>query len=395
VEPVLADDPTLHLLRRTTFGPTAAMVAAVRDGGIEAYLDAQLVPDGIDDSACEQLLGRYPALGLTAQEIHDLPDDQGGMFAADRDLLQATVVRALCSERQLLEVMAEFWANHFSIFTPSDDDWGRRTVADREVYRTHALGRFADLLMASAKDPAMLRYLNNEQSCFTGDPNTVQENYGRELLELHTVGVDGGYNEDDVKNSAYIMTGWTVDDGKTFTFRADCHYVGDVTVMDFSDPNASAEGGQEVGEAYLDYLAHHPSTASYLATKLARRFVADAPPQALVTTLAETYMENDTEIVPVLRALFTSDAFAESYGQKTRRPLEDVVATARALDLTVLPEPREDDPRNPARRGLRPGTGTAELGAAQWVSRRRQRLAVECAPPRIVELPLGFAGRPL
>ena len=335
----------MHVLRRTTFGPTATMVAAVRDGGVDAYLDAQLAPGDIDDSACEQLLSRYPALERSAREIHDTDEDQGGTFAADRALLQATVLRAVCSERQLLEVMAEFWANHFNVFTPSDDDWGRRTVADREVYRTHALGRFADLLEASAKDPAMLHYLNNEQSCFTGDPTSVQENYGRELLELHTVGVDGGYNEEDVKNSAYALTGWTVDGDKVFTFKADCHYVGEVKVMDFTAPNASAEGGQEVGEAYLDYLAHHPSTATYLATKLARRFVADTPSEALVSTLAETYLENDTEIAPVLRALFASEAFAESIGQKTRRPLEDVVATTRALGMTVLAEPRQGNAR--------------------------------------------------
>ena len=344
VEPVLADDEVLHLLRRTTFGPSAELVAGVREDGVVAYLDEQLAPEDIDDGACEQLLGRYPALELSASEINQREEDAGGRFRADRDMVQATVLRAVCSRRQLLEVMAEFWANHFNVFTPSDDDWGRRTVSDREVYRVHALGRFADLLLASAKDPAMLRYLNNEQSCSTGDPNTVQENYGRELLELHTLGV-GNYTETDVKNSAYILTGWRVDDARQFRFDAGCHYTGEVRVLDFTHANDSQEDGLEVGEAYLDHLAHHELTATFVCTKLARRFVADEPSQDLVATLAQTFLEEDTAIVPVLRALFDSDEFRASVGQKTRRPLEDIIATARALGLEVLETPRSDNPR--------------------------------------------------
>lgn len=135
-------------------------------------------------------------LDRTARQINDTDRDQGGQQPADERLVEATVVRALCTERQLYEVMVEFWANHFSIHTPSGDRWGRRTVADREVYRPNALGRFADLLVASAKDSAMLRYLNNEDSCYRGDESAVQDNYGRELLELHTVGVDAARTAD-------------------------------------------------------------------------------------------------------------------------------------------------------------------------------------------------------
>lgn len=347
VEPVLADDQVLHLLRRATFGPTNAMVARVQDAGVAAWLDEQLAPDSIDDSACDQRLGRFSMLDKTARQIQDTERDQGGQQRADERLVEATVVRALSTERQLYEVMVEFWANHFSIHTPSGDQWGRRTVADREVYRPNALGRFADLLVASAKDPAMLSYLNNEDSCYEGDEATVQENYGRELLELHTVSVDGGYTEEDVKNSAFILTGWTVDGDKVFRYDAGCHFVGAVQVLDFSHPNDSADGGLAVGEAYLDHLAHHPATATYLATKLARRFVADEPPASLVDTLAAIYLDNDTAIVPVLRALFASDEFAGSIGQKTRRPLEDIVASARALSLAPRVQPNGDRPRSP------------------------------------------------
>lgn len=339
VEPVLADDEVLHVLRRATFGPTAELVASVRESGVDAWIEQQLAPDEIDDSECEALLERYPALGLEIQQIFDLPDDQGGKFRANYDLIEATVVRNLCSKRQLFEVMVEFWANHFHIQTPNDDDAGRRTVSDRKVYRVHALGRFADLLLASASDPAMLWYLDNGSSCFTGDPNTVQENFGRELLELHTVGIDAGYTEEDVKNSAYIMTGWTVNEVREFTFNAGCHYPGQVQVLDFTHPNETREGGLEVGQAYLDYLAHHPATARHICTKLARRFIADEPPEQLVERLAQTFLDNDTEILPVLRELLASNAFREAIGQKTKRPLEDVISTARALGMAVRPSP--------------------------------------------------------
>ena len=344
VEPVLADDQVLHMLRRTTFGPTAELVADVRERGVKAFLNEQLAPDGIDDSACDALLARYPTLGATAAEINQREEADGGKFQADRDMVQATVLRAVASKRQLFEVMVEFWTNHFNIFSPSDDDWGRRTVADREVYRAHALGRFSDLLLASAKDPAMLRYLNNELSCFTGEPSTVQENYGRELLELHTLGV-GNYTEEDVKNSAFILTGWRADDARQFRFDPGCHYTGPVQVLDFTHDNATQEGGLEVGEAFIDYLAHHELTAKFICTKLVRRFVADDPPKKLVNRLARVYLDKDTRIKPVLRALFASTAFRESIGQKTRRPLEDIVATARALGFGVLETPRSEFPR--------------------------------------------------
>jgi uncharacterized protein (DUF1800 family) len=157
--------------------------------------------------------------------------------------------------------------------------------------------------------------------------------------------VDGGYTEEDVKNSAYILTGWTTDDDRTFTYDADCHYVGPVQVMDFSHPNDSADDGLAVGEAYLDYLAHHPATATYVCTRLARRFVSDEPSEALVASLAQVFADNDTQIVPVLQALFGSDEFAASAGQKIKRPLEDIVSSARALGMTVRPSPRKDRTR--------------------------------------------------
>jgi uncharacterized protein (DUF1800 family) len=154
------------------------------------------------------------------------------------------------------------------------------------------------MLLASARHPAMLRYLNNADS----DKRSVNENYGRELLELHTVGIDGGYNETDVRNCAYVMTGRTVDRDGNFVYDPRRHWTGAVKVMGFSHPNKKAAEGLAVGDALVRYLATHPSTARYIARKLAVRFVCDNPPNPLVDRLAQAYLQNGTAIVPVLAA---------------------------------------------------------------------------------------------
>jgi len=230
----------------------------------------------------------------------------------------------------------DFWSNHLNVTNPFDGGWDTRSVYDTEVIRAHALGKFSELLAATARSPAMLRYLNNDQS----DKKAVNENYGRELLELHTVAIDSGYTESDVRNSAYLMTGRTVGSNGMYQYNAKKHWVGPVKVLDFSHANAAAAGGEQAGEEYLNYLATHPATATHLARKLAVRFVCDSPPQALIDRLAKSYLDNGTAIVPVLRTLFRSLEFWIATGLKTRRPLENVVATARVL-------------------GVQPGTGVA------------------------------------
>jgi uncharacterized protein (DUF1800 family) len=176
----------------------------------------------------------------------------------------------------------------------------------------------------------MMTYLNNAES--TKDlPN---ENYGRELLELHSVGVDGGYDETDMRNSTLVMTGFMIDwETGEFDYGAWAHHTGHVRVMGWSSPNRDAGRGYQVGLDYVDYLAHHPSTARHIATKLARRFVADDPDRGLVESLAEEYLDHDTAIVPVLRKLFRSNAFRASIGDKIRRPMQDVVSTVRILGI--------------------------------------------------------------
>jgi uncharacterized protein (DUF1800 family) len=252
---------------------------------------------------------------------------------------QATLARQVWSRRQLFEVMVDFWANHLNVTTPGLG-WDVAGSYHDDVIRHHALGSFTDMLLAAAAHPAMLRYLSADQST----KESVNENFGRELLELHTVGVESGYTEDDVRNSAYILTGRTVvgeqGPGPESTFRYDPakHWTGPVKVLDFAHDNASPEGGMEVGDAYVRHLAAHPATAQTIARKLAVRFVSDLPPQPLVDRMATAYLEGGTAIVPVLDIMFRSVEFWASVGQKTRRPLENVAASARALGV----QPAED-----------------------------------------------------
>ncbi len=243
------------------------------------------------------------------------------------------IVRATWSKRQLFEVMVDFWSNHLNVANPSDNVWWSRHDYDRNVIRRHALGKFSDMLAASATHPAMMTYLNNAEST-KDNPN---ENYGRELLELHTVGVDAGYTEDEMHTSALILTGlgvhWydDVDDG-TFNYEPDNHYVGHVKVLGWASKNTSANKGLAVALDYVDYLAHHPATAHRIAYKLCERFVSDAPPAGLVTKLAQTYRKHDTAIVPVLQR------------------------AVRLEDLQAL-EGREDPPADAGRRGHAPDLG--------------------------------------
>jgi uncharacterized protein (DUF1800 family) len=339
---VLVNDPVRHLLRRATFGFGAADVAAVEQMGINAWLAQQLDPEAIDDGALEAYLGRYPALTLTSAQIADLDADNGGQEQADEDLVAAAVARQVFSNRKLFEVMAEFWANHFNVVTPSDDDRGRRTVEDREVLRANALGSFAQMLSALVQSPGMLRYLNQNTSRGDGD-NVPNEDFARELMELHTVGRDNGYDEDDVKEAARLLTGLTFDNGESvFTYDPGRHYVGPVSIMGFTHPNGSAEGGLAAIQEFVAYLARLPQTATHLSTKLARRFVADEPPTSLVDSLAQAYLANDTAIVPWLQALFASAEFANSVGSKTRRPREHIAAAISALGLGLRGNPDND-----------------------------------------------------
>lgn len=327
----------LHLLRRTTFGPTPGQVDEVARLGRAAWLDQQLSPASVADSDGDLITSKYPKLSMTSLEARAAFNN--GSWDLMDQTCQATLARAAWSRRQLFEVMVDFWSNHLNVTCPSSEVWDNRHLYDRDVIRKHALGNFADMLVASAEHPAMLRYLDQTSSTAAA-PN---ENYGRELLELHTVGIEAGYTETEVRHSAYIMTGYRIS-GTTYRFEysSSRHWVGKVSVLGFTDPNTTRTGGYDVAKRYLNYLARHPRTATRLATKLAQRFVADAPPAALVERLAAVYLANDTAIVPVLRALFASPEFLGSAGQKMRRPYEDLIATVRALGIRPPAADRAD-----------------------------------------------------
>src|SRR5262245_22364648 len=240
--PLVTKDQDLHLLRRATYGPTKGSLADLKRLGRSAWLERQLRPASIDDRACDQLIAaRFPRLDWSMDRAwNELDFGWDVMF----DLGVATVARAAWSERQLFESMVDFWSNHLNVTNPSDNGWYCRHDYDRTVIRRHALGRFSDMLLASAEHPAMLLYLNNAESS-KDDPN---ENYGRELLELHSVGVDAGYGEDGMWNSTLIMTGFGIDwDDGRFRYSSDDHHTGKVRVLGFSAKNGSARGGRDVG----------------------------------------------------------------------------------------------------------------------------------------------------
>lgn len=277
---------------------------------------------------------RWPRLGWKTWEVRErlLSSDT---WAVMSDLLESHVARALFSRRQLLETVVDFWTNHLVIPVPSSEVWDNSHLFQRDVIRAHALGKYSDMLNAAARHPAMLKILDNADSTRKA-PN---ENYGRELLELHTVGV-GEFTEADVAMSALALTGLSIDSEQgLYYYKPQRRYVGSVRVLGWSHTNSSAEGGEAVVTAYLNYLANHPATANRIATKLATRYVSDTPPSTLVARLAQTYLANGTAMAPVLRVLFLSPEFVSSVGQKMRTPYEDALATARILGLTPEPVP--------------------------------------------------------
>ncbi|MEO8084011.1 MAG: DUF1800 domain-containing protein [Ardenticatenales bacterium] len=332
-------DPAVHLLSRAAFGPTPSDLAKVRAMGTTAWIDAQLDPAAVDASAVEDALrAGLPTLSMTANELSQLVLRTYHIHDA---LNAAMFYRQTFSPRQLHEVMVDFWSDHFSIYQLQEGFEWYKTIDDREAIRPHALGRFKDLLTASAHSPAMLIYLNNTENV-KGKPN---ENYAREIMELHTLGVavDGApYTEDDVKEVARCFTGWARSTKwqdpvyGTFEFKAADHDNGPKTVLGRSIP---AGGGTQDGLIVLDLLCSHPATPRFLATKLVRRFVADDPAAAapeLVERVADVYRRTDGDIAAMVRAILTSAEFASAFGQhggKLTRPIDLVVRMMRATGV--------------------------------------------------------------
>jgi uncharacterized protein (DUF1800 family) len=285
--------------------------------------------------------------------LADFPSDQREAFLAMNspvgviinELQQAKLLRAVYSERQLQEVMTDFWFNHFNVYLNKDADQYLVTAYERDVIRAHALGKFKDLLVATAQSPAMLFYLDNWLSMGPKSPQAVaankgkpgqaisglNENYGREIMELHTLSVNGGYTQHDVTELARVLTGWTIqplEQGAAFQFDAKKHDPGDKVLLGQTIP----ENGVNEGMQVLDLLAHHPNTAKFIAKKLAMRFVSDDPPPALVDRMAQKFLSTDGDIREVLRTLFKSPEFwsTKTYRAKVKTPLEFVVSSLRA-----------------------------------------------------------------
>jgi len=421
------DEAILHALNRLAYGPRPGDVETLRKMGLEKWIDEQLHPDSIDDSALEARLERYPTLSMSSKKLLDEfppvqqaakkegvskeqyeqqmkekaqdaaakaqqsgePDAQAAAQLAKivgpqrivTELSMAKLDRAIYSNRQLETVMEDFWFNHFNVYAQKDADKWMVTAYVRDTIRPHTLGKFQDLLLATAKSPAMLIYLDNWlsvdpiafqrmqaelamrrqrfQGIFGGveppapgtfpapgnSPNGsarvspkkqergLNENYGREVMELHTLGVDGGYTQDDVIQMARCLTGWTVHEPRRdpeFFFDARLHAEGKKVVLGRSFDY----GGMKDGEEALKMLAGNPSTAKFISTKLARHFVSDTPPPALVDRMAQTYLASGGDIRTVMKTMIYSPEFwsREAFRAKVKEPFELAASTARALN---------------------------------------------------------------
>jgi hypothetical protein len=312
---------------RTTF---AQLLSA---GGARPWFEKQLVPSNVVESATAAALPSwFPDMDEDALTKWGKAEDgvKGGWEYAE-DFASYSMLRQVYSTRQVFENMVGFWSNHLHVHADTDLGWVHRKGYD-DTIRAHALGTFEDLLVACALHPAMLLYLDNWRSV----RNAPNENQGRELLELHTVGRAAGYTEAMVKDSAKILSGYTVDAFGTWKGFYDPrkHTTGPVQVLGFTSANADADAHQLTVD-YLKYLAHHPATATRIATKLARHFVADEPSTDLVTTVAAAFRDSGTDIRTTLRALVAHPDFEASRGRLVRNPVEDFVATCRALDVLV------------------------------------------------------------
>ena len=409
--PQKPDDRTIvHVLNRIGFGAAPGDIERVRALGLSAYIDQQLHPERIDDSELATRLAAFDTLSKSTEEMatqfylpaqmarralqrqqaqepaemtpaqREMSPDQAEAVRKERQallqLMQAKLLRAAYSDRQLEEVMVDFWFNHFNVFSGKGQVRVYLNEYERDAIRPRVLGTFRELLQATAESPAMLFYLDNWQSSApegarTAAPRTegarmsrrnpnrmsqltggatrprtladlppglrnrragLNENYARELMELHTLGVEGGYTQKDVQEVARAFTGWTIANprqGGAFRFEPRMHDDGEKVVLGHT---IKAGGGKKDGDAVLDLLANHPATARFIASKLARRFVADEPPKTLVDRAARRFTETGGNIREVVKSIVTSPEFfaADSYRAKVKTPFEFVVSAVRA-----------------------------------------------------------------
>ena len=402
------DKAIVHVLNRVGFGPRPGDVAAVREVGLQRYIEQQLQPERIADGALSARLSGLTTIGMSSREIAEkfeipqlqmrqerrqqaaragnqnepaqpprpAPEMQQRANQVVMELSEHKLLRAIYSDRQLQEVLTDFWFNHFNVDARKGRDRFMLTEYERDAIRPHVLGQFSDLLKATARSPAMLFYLDNWQSADPNGPHVdprvaarrqalgglgrgrgrglvpgmpapnqqakraprgLNENYGRELMELHTLGVDGGYTQKDVTEVARAFTGWTIDNprqGTGYRFEPRIHDDGEKTVLGH---RIKAGGGERDGLEVLDLLSTHPSTSRFIATKLVRRFVSDTPPAALVDRAAATFRQTDGNLREVMRTILTSSEFLspDAYRAKVKTPFEFVVSAMRATGADV------------------------------------------------------------
>jgi len=362
---------------RLTFGITPDVDASIVALGIDGWVEDQLSKSQ-PDPAVEILLSNYQILDNTPYEAFVALRDSNLHF---REVTHAQLIRARYSSHQVFEMMTHLWMDHFNI-TFSGALVALTVNYQEQTIRPNAMGRFADLLVATAESGPMLRYLDNTVS---DARRGINENYGRELLELHTLGIDEQgnhiYTEEDVAGVARVMSGWTMQGSASdanfgqFLFRPEYHSTEAVSILGGQWTNAGLSD-KAAGDSLLQFLARHPQTANHVAFKLCRRFVGDAPSASLVASAAAVYLANDTAIVPVLRHIFASPAFATSGGQKVRRPFELLSAAMRSLGSSVPIDPQSSASvqlvRALQRMGHQPWTWETPDGfpddAAPWVN---------------------------
>lgn len=366
-EPVLAasvEADRVHVINRLSFGPSPGDLQHVKAVGIDDYIQEQLSPSR-DSPELKRQLRQYPTLSLTPMQLERQygfrRPGKGKLSPQERkqrrrrsripfrEASEARLVRAISSPNQLEEVMVNFWFNHFNVSAKKGRTRLWVGAYEQEAIRPYVFGSFRDLLGATAQHPAMLFYLDNWQNTAPNSPGArgrfkgLNENYARELLELHTMGVKGGYSQTDVVSAAKVLTGWGLPRGRqrlqakqAFIFDARRH---DNSRKTFLGQPIRGQGMAE-GEALLDILATHPATAQHISYKLAQYFVADTPPPALVDRLAQRFLATDGNIRSVLETLFESEEFNDPqyYGQKFKTPYEYLIAMARATGRpTVKP----------------------------------------------------------
>lgn len=318
-------DPVFHILSRAAYGPWPGDIEQVRKQGAKEWIESQLQPEKIDDRACDLRSRRFETLFIPAGACYDFKKQ-----FLRRDIIRHSLLRATYSKRQLFEILVGFWSDHLNISMDKADCVYLKPADDRLVIRTHALGKFKNLIKASALSPAMLVYLDGNQNHVNADARVPNENYARELLELHTLGIHGGYTQEDVYEVARCLTGWRLHEPwqrAIVYFDASNHDNGEKYVLGHTIP---AGGGAADLDRVVDIVCDHPSTAAHISKKIASRFI-NSPSSALVARVAAEFKKTSGDIKSLLRIVLNSEEFANDAGSKTKRPFTFMVSALRLL----------------------------------------------------------------